>query len=177
MESENKYHQPISFLEKIDELLELFKDFNPSLYNKTDPGYEWLEEDDEKCIVFVNPFNGENIEIDIGDMSEATLYFSGQHSHYDEYQGDYEDLVDRINSILHNESGAAIIKDADENWHGSCFIEKDELTKKPTEIFEFVFKQKEFADHLNESGYHVIIDFWNPEYSKEIIVPPIKKKD
>jgi hypothetical protein len=37
------------------------KEYNPHIFSKTDEGYEWLEEDDSKCIVLDNPYYDETL--------------------------------------------------------------------------------------------------------------------
>ena len=162
----DKRYIEINPIDKIDEMMSMFKDFSPKLFSKNDEGYDWIEEDDSKCIVFLNPFCEDNLEINVGDMGEFTLYFGSSHAHYSSYQSDYEELISRIKSILNNEVCAGVLFDTQENWFGSGMFQKEEVTKDVTEVFNFVFKEKEFRNKLLKSGYIVKYTFWNPTESK-----------
>ena len=53
---DDKYYQEINPLEKEEELLSYFKEYGPKSFGKTDDGYDWIEEDEAKCIVLFNPY-------------------------------------------------------------------------------------------------------------------------
>ena len=162
----DKRYIEINPIDKIDEMMSMFKDFSPKLFSKNDEGYDWIEEDDSKCIVFLNPFCEDNLEINVGDMGEFTLYFGSSHAHYSPYQLDYEELISTIKSILNNEVCAGVLFDTQENWFGGGIFQKEEVTKDVTEVFNFVFKEKEFRNKLLKSGYVVKYTFWNPTENK-----------
>ena len=163
---DKKYYIEISPLEKEKDILSGFADLNPKSFSKQDAGYDWLEEDDSKCIVFENPYGGSPLEINIGDSGMFTLFFSEHHAHYEAYQGDYEDMLTRISGIFSNNICAATIKDCKGKWYGSCFLTKEESGKSAPEIFKFVFKEEEFRNHLNKYGYSYSLNYWNPLFDK-----------
>ena len=159
---DNRYYIEIIALDKVAEILDTFKEYNPHIFSKTDEGYEWLEEDDSKCIVLDNPHYEETLEIVVGDMGEFMLFFAKSHAHYSNYQLDYEQMIERIKGILTNNFCAGVITDNEGNWFGSAFFDKDDIKKAPQSTFDFVFKEKEFADKLLSKGYKVEYSFWNP---------------
>lgn len=169
---DNKHHQEINVLDKENEILSLFKDYSPKSFCKEDEGFDWLEEEDSKCILFINPFCDNDIEINIGDRGEFTLFFGNNHEHYCAYQDDYENLLEQIKRILINELCGAVLKDSVDKWFGSCFCEKNEVDKELSQIFDFCFKVKEFSDHLIKTGYSVCFTFWNPTDNKTIAIEP-----
>ncbi len=159
---DERYYVEIEVLEKIEEILDIFKDYNLRIFSKTDAEYDWLEEDDSKCIVFENPYYERTLEIAVGDMDEFTLFFDKSHAHYANYQLDYDQLIERINGILQNQFCAGVLTDSNGNWFGSAFFDKEDVKKAPQDTFDFVFKKKEFAEKLSRSGYKVEYCFWNP---------------
>lgn len=163
---DDRYYIEIQVLDKVEEILDVFKEYSPKVYSKTDSGYDWLEEDDSKCIVFENPNYDQQIEIDVGDMSEFSLFFAKSHVHYANYQLDYDQLIECIRNILNNDVCAGVITDSNGKWYGSTFCDKEEIIKKPQEVFEFVFKEKEFCDKLTSHGYKIEYTFWNPKDNK-----------
>ena len=166
---DEKYYQPIVTLEKIEELLTAFREYSPKLYSKYDEGFDWIEEDNSRCMVLANPFCDENIDILI-DLGEFVVFFAGYHCHCFAYQGDFEDMIQTVKCILHNELCAAVLWDSADKWFGSRLLEKTEIDKSPTEMFDTTFESKEFSDHLAESGYRIKLTFWNPVDSKTIEV-------
>lgn len=164
----DKYYVEIDPVEKIDEILELFKEFCPKIYSKTDEGYDWIEEDFSRCIVFVNPFSSENLEINVGDSGEFTLFFSAVHAHYFSYQSDYEEMLDTIKNILSNKLCAGTISNLDGKWFGSGIFKNTEVGKNPQEVFDFVFKEKEFRNTLLKTGFEIKYTFWNPANNQSI---------
>ena len=164
----NKRYIEINPIDKIDEMMSIFKDYSPKVFSKNDKGYDWIEEDDSKCIVLFNPFYDNNLEILVEDMGEFTLYYDSSHEHYPPYQLYYEDLISTVKSILENKVCVGTLLDTQENWFGSGTFKKEEITKNVTEIFNCVFKIKEFSDKLLKSGYIVKYTFWNPVENKEL---------
>lgn len=165
---DEKYYIGIVPLEKEKEVLDSFADYNPKSFSKHDAGYDWLEEDDSKCIAFENPYGGSSLEINIGDNGRFTLFFSEHHAHYEAYQGDYEDMLMRISDIFSNNVCVATIKDYKGKWYGSCFLSKEESDKRAQEIFGFVFKEDEFRSHLSKHGYSYSLNYWDPHFDKTV---------
>ena len=71
---DERYYIQIEVLDKIDELLEIFKEYSPKIFSNSDEGYDWIEEDFSRCLVIENPYYDENIELDIGDGGEFCLF-------------------------------------------------------------------------------------------------------
>ncbi|MCR5783986.1 MAG: hypothetical protein K6G90_14775 [Clostridia bacterium] len=169
---ENKYYTDINPLEKEKDILDFFSGHNPKSFSKNDAGYDWLEEDDSKCIVFENPYGGNPLEIAIGDDGRFTLFFSEHHAHYEAYQGDYYDMVAKISDIFSNTVCAAVIKDHKGDWYGSRFLSEEDSDKGPTEVFDFVFREPEFFDYLTGYGYSYTLNYWNPVSDKTVTIKP-----
>ena len=167
----DKHYTEIDPLEKESEILSLFKEYNPKSFGKNNDGFDWIEEEDSRCVVFFNPYYDNNLEINIEDMGEFTVYFGNNHIHYLAYQDDYERMLDLIKEILSNDICAAELKDSADKWFGSCYLGKSEIGKDPVELFGFCFKEKEFSNHLIESGYSVSFSFWNPVDNTTITLP------
>ncbi len=166
----NKYYIEITPLDKEKDILEIFADYEPMSFSKNDTGYDWLEYDDSKCIVFENPYGGSPLEISIGDDGRFTLFFSEHHAHYEAYQGDYEDMITMISNILNNCVCTATIKDDKEKWYGGCYLPTEDSDKPPMKMFDFVFREDEFRNHLIKYGYSISLKYWDPKYDKMIKV-------
>ncbi len=151
----------INPIDKCDELSERFKEYNPQMFLNTDDGYDWMG-DGDKCIVISNPYGGDDIKITIESFGEFTLCFSSGHSHYLNYQYDYDRMIDEVFGILMNTLCSGMITDNDGIWYGSGFFEKERIKDDPQNVFDFVFDIKEFSDHLNKTGYKIEYTFWNP---------------
>ena len=158
---DDRYFMELNALDKIDDVLEIFKEYSPCVFLKTDEGYDWMEEDHSKCIVFANPYGGESLEIVVGDRDEFTLCYNG-HAHYANYQYDYDLMIERIRDIFCNRICAGTLTDNSGKWYGSGYFDKNEIAEQPQKVFEFVFKEKEFYEHLTRVGYKVKYEFWNP---------------
>ena len=42
---DDRYFMELNALDKIDDVLEIFKEYSPCVFLKTDEGYDWMEED------------------------------------------------------------------------------------------------------------------------------------
>jgi hypothetical protein len=158
----------INPLDKIDEILEIFKQHNPKVFSCNDEGYDWLECDSSRCIFIKNPYCENDIELSIGDDDEFVLNFSSGHAHYLNYEYDYERLIENISDILKNTLCSGTITDSEGKWYGSGFFEKEKINDDPQNVFKFVFDIKEFRGHLTKMGYKVEYTFWNPTDNKTI---------
>ena len=158
---DNKYNQLIDPLDKENEIIESFRDYGAKSFSKSDNGYDWLD-DYAKCVVITNPYGGADLEIDVGDMGEFTIYFHTHHTHFDPYQGDYEDMINLIHEIINNNICAGAIMDREGKQFCSRFVNKEEVDQSPQTIFEFIFGVEEFRKKLTENGYTVEFVFWNP---------------
>lgn len=164
---ENIYYDKINPIDKVNEIMTLFQQFNPKSFSNADGEYDWLD-DEAKCIVITNPYSSDNIEICVENFGEFILFFAEHHSHYAGYQGDYEDMLKDLNNIFINNLCAGILFDNDNNWYGDCWVKKDNITIDPKEIFSFVFKEKEFRTKLLKKGYQAKFVFWNPIDNTEL---------
>ena len=166
---ENRTNAEINVLEKIEEITELFKDYNSKVFSQTDEGYDWLEEEDSKCIVLENPYSDVPIEIGVGDMDEFTLFFAGGHAHFDGDLLDYGRLLTCVRNILQGVECAGRLTDSDGRWYSAGFFEKDVLRKSPEDVFETVFRIPVFAKQLQSKGYKVEYIFWNPSDNQTVM--------
>ena len=156
----------INPVSKEKEILSIFKEFNPKSFSLNDKGYEWLEEG-SKCIVICNPFYDKNIEIVLEDKCEFTLYFSVHHSHYAEYQSDYEYMIENIKKILNNQRGVCAVFNSKGEWSGSCFVETDDKDKSVDEILGYIYESKEYFKKLLPDC-KIEFNFWEPQNNKII---------
>ncbi len=164
---DERYYMEIDPFDKINEILESFKSYAPKVFSKTDKGFDWMEEDHSKCIAFKNPYGGEDLEIVVGDRGEFTLYYKG-HAHYANYQYDYDLMIERVRDIFNNNICTGYLTDRNAKWYGSGYFKKSKIAEPVQKVFEFVFKEKEFYNHLTATGYKVEYIFWNPIYNKTI---------
>ena len=165
---DDKFYLEIDPLDKEEELLTVFKEYNPKSYSRTEEGVEDLQEDDAKYIVFTNPYYDCPIVIDLGDMEEFTVYFAENHAHYSACQGYYEYMLETLKKLFSNALCAGSLFDTNGKWFGSCWVEKEDLDKDIEEIFHFVFKEKELERELTQNGYEAEFKFWNPIDNKKI---------
>ena len=77
--------------------------------------------------------------------------------------------IEDLNNIFTNNICAGILFDNDNNWYGDCWVEKDKIDSEPKEIFDFVFKEKEFRTKLLKKGYRAKFVFWNPIDNTEVV--------
>lgn len=159
---DERYDGEIDIFDKVGEIMELFKDYNPKVFSQSDEGYDWLEEADSKCIVLNNPYCGNPIEIGVGDMDEFTLFFAGGHAHFDSNLLDYGRLIDCVRNILQGMECAGRLMDSAGKVYGAGFFEKEKVTRLPEEVFQSVFRIPLYADQLLRIGYKVEYTFWNP---------------
>ena len=157
-----KYKVEINPIDKEEELLEIFREYKPTSYSITDEGYDWLENDQSKCIVIKNPYCENDVEIELENMDQITLFFADFHTHYFAYQGYYDDMVRTVKSILMNETCSGVIKNLNGKWFGSTLAEKSEIGKDPQVVFDFIFNIDEFRRNLSENGYKINYCFWDP---------------
>jgi hypothetical protein len=97
----------------------------------------------------------------VGDRDEFTLCYNG-HAHYANYQYDYDLMIERIRDIFGNRICAGTLTDNSCKWYGRGYFDKNEIAEQLQKVFEFVFKEKEFYEHLTVVGYKVKYEFWNP---------------
>ena len=155
-------------IEKMSELMEMFKEYNPIIHQNFDDGYDWLDEN-SCCIEIPNPNAGDNITIECGGCGEFTVCFSYYHSHYfaDEYGYSY--MCERLADLLNNKICVAAMFCGSENkWLGSTMSKKEKISLPYEEIFSFIFEHKEFAEKLRTNGGEAQFVFWNSSLNKTI---------
>ena len=157
----NLYFQDINPIEKEEEIKRLFAEYSPKTVTSRDSGYDWLA-DDSLGIVFENPPHGDNIEIELENEGEITLYFSTFHSHYP-CMGDYETMLEDIRKILSNEACACLLITPDGEWRCGTIAAKADVGTDLRRLFRY--------DAAHYAGYHIRFTFWDPADSSELTVP------
>ena len=165
--TEHPNYVEINPIEKLNEILDELKSYSTSVLTSEDDGYGWIGED-SKCIVVSDPSGVSSMEIVLSDGGEFTLYFADAHAHYLAYQYDFERMLQDIQSILDNRICSGNLTDAEGEWYGSGFFEKDRISNDPESVFQHAFEIKEFCEHLIKVGYIAEYKFWNPVNNKII---------
>ncbi|MBO5981802.1 MAG: hypothetical protein J6Q24_05075 [Clostridia bacterium] len=154
-------------IDKIPELTELLKAYNPIIRTKTDKGYDWLAED-SFCIEIPNLNADKNITIECENEGEFTVCFAYFHSHYLDDYG-YSNMCEDLSNLLTGKTcSAAIFCGSGNEWKGSTIIEKEKLSLPVEEIFSFVFENKKSAEKLRTNGGEARFDFWDGSLNKII---------
>lgn len=155
-------------IDKIPELMEKLRAYDPIIRTKTDKGYVWLAED-SFCIEIPNPQAGKNITIECENEGEFTVCFAYFHSHHFADDYGYTEMCDDLLNLLNNKTcSAAIFCGSGNEWKGSTLIEKEKLSLPVEEIFSFVFENKKSAEKLRTNGGKVRFDFWDGSLNKII---------
>ncbi len=153
-------------IEKISEIRELFKEYESCVYSRDDEGYDWLEYDDSKCLVFNNSFSENCIQISVDDEDEFTLYFAGYHCHFPNYKYAYDEMVGMVKEILTNNACAVVLTDKNGKWYGSSYFSKEDSSRADEESLSKVFSDPAL---LENDGYETNFIFWNPIDNKSIV--------
>ena len=115
----------INPIDKVDDLIQQVKEYNPVVHTNSDKEYDWLEEGNI-CVEIPNPSSDNPLEIEFQNGGEFIVFFSGGHSHYwcdDEY---YNLLCELVVDILNNIKCSASLFYGDENkWMGSSFVDRE----------------------------------------------------
>lgn len=159
-------------LDKEKDILEALKEYDPKSYAITDEGYDWMEEETSKCVVIKNPYETSDLEINIGDRNEFTVFFAGFHEHFFAYECEYERMLATVKRILRNELCAALLCDAQGKWFGSSLPDQEEKEQGPEKVFDTVFKIDEFREKLTKRGYTVEYRYWDPADDATVTVGP-----
>lgn len=156
-------------IDKVHDLIERFKEYHLSIRRKWDNGYEWLEEENDICVVITNPSSENSIEIECQDDGEFTVYFAANHSHYVGDDAGYEYLCGLIMDILDNKKcSAALFYGKESKWIGSSMIDSEELKRSVWDVFDYVLKYEEFAACLKGHGGSAQYVFWNSDLNQTI---------
>ena len=150
----------INPIDKIPELKALLSRQNIELKTSSDEGYTWLE-DYSVCVVVHSPFNENTLEIELEEHTQFSLFFAGYHCHYFAYDVDYKHLCDDVLAILENRLCSATICYGENNWLGSCLLDKKAVNAPYQKNFEFVLKHPEFEEKIEKHGGIVCYRFWD----------------
>ena len=153
-------------IDKVPELTEMLKEYNPIIHSKSDEKYDWLDED-SLCIELPNQGTGDGLTIECGSYGEFTVSFSYYHSHYSANDFEYGCMCERLAYLLNNKYCAAAMFCGSENkWMGSTMVEKEKILLPLEEIFDFVFERNEFAEKLRTNGGEARFIFWDSSLNK-----------
>ena len=151
-------------VEKVNELIDTLKKFNPTIRKKTDEGYEWLEEDTDVCIEILNPdsYNPDDgLTIICEDDGEFTLCF-GAHYHYWGCDEEYNQMCQDALDILKNKMCSAnILSGEGKKWIGGGWLRCDEIDLPIKDVFFFLNLPIEYEAHYS---------FWDNSLNKIIRV-------
>lgn len=160
-------------MEKLDELCERLKEYNPTVHRPDDPDpeYNYLEPGCA-CVTLDNPFREWPMFIDL--EGEFSLTYGNWHSHYFGSESEYQCLLKDIDNILTNRACAAtLFTGTEKKWLGSRLITKDQLERlQVQEVFEYVLKYPEFKKRLQDNGGIAEFRFWNIIDDTDIIIEP-----
>ncbi len=155
-------------IDKIPELTEFLKAYNPMIRSKTDEGYDWLEEN-SFCIELPNSNKSDRITIECEDGGEFTVCFAYFHSHHFADDYGYSFMCRQLTDLLNNKCcSAAIFCGSENEWKGSTLIEKEKVTLPIEENFSFVFENEKSAEKLRTNGGEVRFNFWDSGLNKII---------
>ncbi len=157
----------INPIDKIPELKFLLSGQDIELKTSSDEGYTWLE-DYSVCIVVNNPVKENTLEIVLEEKTQFSLFFAGHHCHYCADDVDYKCLRNDLAAILENRLCAATICYGENNWLGSCLLDKKAVNAHYQENFEFVLKHPEFEEKIKKHGGIVCYKFWDSNNDVEI---------
>ena len=144
---------------KVNELIDIFKEFSPRIRKNTDEGYNWLG-DTDVCIEILNPNSDKREDaftVICEDNGEFTLCFK-THSHFPPRDDEYHRMCQMAWDILTNKICAAEIRYDNTGFRSSCFLNCDRIDLQINEIF---------APTWHES-YEVNFSFWDLSLNKVV---------
>ena len=153
-------------IEKLPELAELLREYNPIISRKSDKGYDGPDEA-SFCITVPGPGANEGLMIEGSSSGEFILCYSYYHSHYSANEYEYSCMCEQIFDLLNSKCGCAAIFCANgDKCVGSKIIKKDEASLPLEEIFHFVLKYNKLADELCTNGIEARFVFWDSSLNK-----------
>lgn len=162
----------INPIEKKQEILDGLKGQYVDIKTYKDEGYDFLD-GNSVCIIVNNSNSDRNLEIELENEGEFTLYFAGGHCHYYGDEEEFRELCMDIGNILSNSvCYAAIYYGADKKWLGGGFFDKAVVEAPYKKTFNFVLKHKEFLEKMKRQGGIVRYMFWNSQYDRSIKIEP-----
>lgn len=168
---EDKDNIEINPLDMLDDIQKRLQGYTFEIHRADDEEdeYDYLEEG-SVCITVLNPYQDNNLFIDLS--GEFTLTFDISHCHYFAELDDYDNMLSDVLGILKNECcSAALYYGQTKKWLGSGFIRKEELSKPIKTLFSYVLRIPEFRKKLNSQGGEVQFQFWNPVDDRTVVVP------
>ena len=159
-------------IDKAEELLYLFREYNPIIKRKSDKEYEWLEEETDLCIVLINPDRNSQLstlEILCEDDGEFTLS-CGVHAHYYPYDEEYKRMCETVLNILENRCCSGdLLYGEEKEWIMGGFFDREGLEHSVQDIFHYAFYESEYLSKKLQSGFwEAQYAFWNSKYDKII---------
>lgn len=164
----------INPIDKVDELLEMLQQFNPTVKRITDRGYEWMEEETDICIEILNP-NSDNPDdgllIICEDNGEFTLGFGDMHEHYNACSNEYKEMCKTTLDILNNKLCSVVFLLGDEKtWIASSYITVDEISNPLSAVFGCSWQKEYFADKIKSGDCEAHCHFWDSSLNEIIKV-------
>ena len=155
-------------IDKVSELTEMLRAYNPIIHSKLDQGYAWLDEH-SFCIEIPNPNADQSLFIAYEADVEFTISLSHYHSHYFANEEEYSSMCRQVLELLNNKCCAAAIFCGSENrWMGSTLIDKEKISLPIEELFAFVFKYDDYAKEMRENGAEARFVFWDVSLNRNI---------
>ena len=163
-------------IDKVQDFIEKLQGYTVFVKNKSDEGYEWIEEDKDICVDIINPNSDNSLTILFENEGQFSLFFGYTHSHYFNDDYEYNSLCDNVIEILNSRLGAGSLfyGTEEKNWLGSTFVTPQEAKQPIQQTFEFTLKHEEFSNKLRDFGGEAKFIFWNDSLSKTITIDKAK---
>ena len=164
--------EEIKYIDRLDEICKFLNKYEITCNNFNNAPYN-KETDEEARIVVLNPYNGENLIVDV-DWYELTVFFDYYHEHYFSWDGEYERFIHFIIDFFANRiCTVSLFYNNGEKLMSTAILTKSEVNDFNLELtFEHIMKIPEFCHKINATGATVKCSFWNPidnttfQYSK-----------
>ena len=153
-------------IDKLPELTEMLWAYNPIIHQKTEEGYDWLDEN-SFCIEVPSPNVNESLKIIGADCGEFTVCYAYFHSHHSADEYEYSRMCEQISDILNSKLCTATIF-CENKWMSSTMIEKEKTSLPIEEIFPHTFNHSKSADRLRINGGEARFIFWDGSFNKTI---------
>ena len=162
------FYESVEVLDKKDDIMQVLSQYNPSLHDSNDDGYDWLEEDGYS--ISIARAGEEILTVDL--EGEFSLYFEGWHTHYAAYKRDYETLLADIKRITSNEMAAVIIS-CNGKWMGSTTAIASDINESYLiNRVKSLLNDKEFLSKMKQYGYIIECKFFDSEKNMEFKIAP-----
>ena len=101
-------------IDKVPELTERLKEYNPIIHKNSDEGYDWLDEN-SLCIELPRYNAGDSLTIECGGYGEFTVCFLYYHAHDSANDYEYNRMCEQLADLLNSKCGSAAILCGSEN--------------------------------------------------------------